>query len=323
MLSESYYIAFFGFLSLFALAWAFVWGKYKLALRYNQDMCKYVQIIDDNILISSSDVHGNITKISDALSRHSGFNMTDIIGQNHRVFRHPETPVEIFQKMWDTISSGSKFTTEIKNRKKDGSFYWCEITIVPLVQENGTIEGYNAICQDITDKKRAQHLAITDPLTQVYNRLHLDNIFQAETKRAKRYGIPYSVILLDVDYFKAINDKYGHIGGDEVLVKLVKVLQKDIRETDVLGRWGGEEFLIVLPQTALNEAQKAAEKLKEKIESSSFFIGESITCSFGVSEFLEGDKDCDSLIKRADDALYRAKELGRNRIEVQKSDSVA
>lgn len=323
MLSESQFIAFIGLLLLLGLAWAFIWGKYKLVLKLNHDMQKYVNIIDDNVLISASDLQGNITKISEALSRLSGFNKAEIVGKNHRVFKHPETPAELFEKMWETISKGSKFQAELKNRKKDGSYYWCEITIVPILDKNGDIEGYNAIRHDITDKKLAQQLSITDPLTQVYNRLHLDNIFQTETKRAKRYGISYSIILLDVDHFKAINDKYGHNDGDEVLVKLVKVLQKNLRETDVLGRWGGEEFLMILPQTVLEEAFITAEKLKQKIESCSFCVGESITCSFGVSEFLQEDKDCDNVIKRADDALYRAKELGRNRIEVKKGNSEA
>lgn len=168
-------------------------------------------------------------------------------------------------------------------------------------------QGYN---------KQLRQLSITDQLTGLYNRLHLDNIFLAEIQKAKRYERPFSIIVLDFDHFKNINDNHGHQAGDSVLIELAKVLKAYVRTTDTPGRWGGEEFLIICPETTLSGALQLAENLRAIIEKRTFNIIVNTTSSFGIATFRPGDSE-ELMMERADSALYRAKELGRNRVETE------
>ncbi len=165
--------------------------------------------------------------------------------------------------------------------------------------------------------KELELLATTDMLTEIYNRRKMYEILEHEYTRAKRYGTDLSVIMFDIDYFKKINDTHGHDVGDYVLKTVAKTVKKVIREVDYFGRWGGEEFLIILPQTNLDGAFKAAEKIREVVENIGFGKIGKITASFGVSTYIkELDNSPDELIKSADIALYDAKRKGRNRVSV-------
>ncbi|MBV8656309.1 MAG: GGDEF domain-containing protein [Burkholderiales bacterium] len=154
-------------------------------------------------------------------------------------------------------------------------------------------------------------LSVTDKLTQVYNRVKLDAVLNAELDRAARHEHPLAVILLDVDHFKEVNDLFGHNAGDEVLASLGALLKQRLRKTDTVGRWGGEEFLIVLPETHAEAAVATAEALRLAIESTPFPVVKRRTASFGVACAQAGDSVV-RLIARADDALYAAKHGGRN-----------
>ena len=164
-------------------------------------------------------------------------------------------------------------------------------------------------------------LAITDRLTGLYNRIKLDQSLQNEIKRFERYGHTLSVIIMDIDHFKKINDTYGHQTGDEVLKKVSATLTGNFRQVDIIGRWGGEEFLIICPETPIQCVTKIAEKLRQKIKSCSFDQNIMVTASFGVSEIAANERDSD-IIQKADDALYRAKkmeEIGLNYFETKSS----
>lgn len=150
-------------------------------------------------------------------------------------------------------------------------------------------------------------------LSKTDNRLMINEIFQQEISRFKRYETPISIIMLDIDYFKKINDTYGHNIGDFVLIEFAKVVKTNIRETDHLGRWGGEEFVVVCTNTHLKGAVNLANSLKKAITNIDINNKYKLTCSFGVSE-LKKDQDLESLIKSADDALYQAKNEGRNKV---------
>jgi diguanylate cyclase (GGDEF)-like protein len=168
--------------------------------------------------------------------------------------------------------------------------------------------------------KQLERLAITDQLTQVYNRLKLDEVLGYELARAKRDKNPMSVTLLDIDKFKLVNDNFGHQVGDNVLIKVSKLLLSHIRKTDILGRWGGEEFLILFPNTSLENATKQADKLRLLVAETDFGLGQPITISLGVASC--GDANCERIIvEHADQALYRAKHNGRNRVEFYDSSS--
>jgi diguanylate cyclase (GGDEF)-like protein len=155
----------------------------------------------------------------------------------------------------------------------------------------------------------------TDSLTKVFNRSKFDDIIEREIERAKRYDQLLSLIVFDVDHFKAVNDAHGHLFGDSVLQAIAGLARDNIRGVDYLARWGGEEFMIILPETGLERAEALADRIKEEIEHHDFEIDEKVTVSFGVAQFKKYDSK-ETFIKKADDALYRAKANGRNRVEV-------
>lgn len=156
-------------------------------------------------------------------------------------------------------------------------------------------------------------LANTDELTGIFNRRKFSEVLQMEFARAKRYGTQLSVIILDVDHFKVINDTYGHHMGDIVLQKLAQIISASLRDTDIFARWGGEEFIILAPCGDSKQPDVLAERLRSAVENCVFGDAGKVTCSFGVTEFRFND-DQDSMINRADHNLYQAKNSGRNRV---------
>ena len=158
-------------------------------------------------------------------------------------------------------------------------------------------------------------MAHTDPLTNIYNRLHFGNFLDAEIDRVKRYGGTFSIIFFDLDRFKEINDEYGHLVGDEVLKQVAEVVQQANRNADIFARYGGEEFIILAPSTDIAGARIHAERLRNDIENYRFSDIYKLTCSFGIAEYKADTDDVSSLFKHADTALYNAKKLGRNRVE--------
>jgi diguanylate cyclase (GGDEF)-like protein len=170
--------------------------------------------------------------------------------------------------------------------------------------------------QELVEKNRElEQLAITDRLTGLYNRLYLDRALQHEMAVAQRTGEAFSLVMLDIDKFKMVNDRYGHQAGDEALVTLAGILQSRMRVTDVAGRWGGEEFLVICPATDRQGAQGVAETLRSMVEQTEFSRVGHCTASFGVASF-EADDSITTIVARADRALYAAKEGGRNRVVV-------
>jgi len=293
------------------------------ALEKSQQYAKTIEsqmaLIDKNIIISRTDLDGIITEVSDAFCNISGYRKDQIVGKKHSIVRHRDTPKSLFVKLWETIINDDMWQGEIKNRSKNGSFYWVDTLIYPIVDNFGDKIGYTAISQNITDKKRVEELSITDQLTQLHNRMYLENSFHKEIKRAKRYNHSFAVIMLDIDHFKEVNDTYGHDVGDNVLITISKVLSEHIRETDILGRWGGEEFLILSPHTNNSEAYALAEKLRVTIETYPIDIIGHKSCSFGVSMFDLRDETFKEVVKHADEALYIAKNSGRNCVVAYKA----
>jgi diguanylate cyclase (GGDEF)-like protein len=158
-----------------------------------------------------------------------------------------------------------------------------------------------------------EHLAVTDRLTETYNRRKFDEMVVYEHQRAEHGHAPFSLIMFDIDHFKLVNDQYGHSVGDEVLRQLVRLVKSLIRQSDLLIRWGGEEFLILLPTTEDQEAGAFAERIRTTVESEKFGQVENLTISLGVAQLLVNDTT-DSVLKRVDNALYQAKDGGRNRV---------
>lgn len=166
-------------------------------------------------------------------------------------------------------------------------------------------------------RQQMEYLALHDGLTNLLNRRALHDHAEAELSRATRNTAPFSVIMLDIDHFKSVNDRFGHAAGDAALRLVASTLTQQLRAYDVVGRWGGEEFMILLPNTALAEARTAAERIREAIEAARLPVvndGEvQLTASLGVAA-LTGAASVQELTSQADTALYRAKQMGRNRV---------
>lgn len=288
--------------------------------RAKNELQRYVSLVDKYVPTSSTDTTGKIIIVSDAFCQISGFSEKELLGNTYKLTQHSETPASVYQELWTTIQAGQPWQGEFKNRRKNGEDYWVNTSIEPVQSTNGIITGYTSIQQDITDKKYVEQLSITDSLTQIYNRMKLDSSLQTEINRANRYQHPLSIILLDIDHFKAVNDTHGHQVGDEILIEIANLLRCNIRTLDILGRWGGEEFLIICPETNTEGAIALAEKLRQLIEAHIFPLAQTQTCSFGIAQHqqttYEQSEAEDLLVGIADTALYLAKEKGRNRVEV-------
>ena len=157
-------------------------------------------------------------------------------------------------------------------------------------------------------------ISITDKLTGLFNRVKLDEVLKDEFNRSNRFKRSFGIIIIDIDYFKKVNDTYGHQVGDQVLILFAKILKENIRKVDILGRWGGEEFMIICSENDFQDTMKLAESLRQIISKYDFPTIGDFSASFGVSIY-SGDENIDKVIERADNALYKAKANGRNRVE--------
>jgi diguanylate cyclase (GGDEF)-like protein/PAS domain S-box-containing protein len=289
--------------------------------RKERQINEYVQLVDKNIITSTTDLEGNIIDVSEAFCNISGYSKKELIGQNHRIIKHPDNGDELYKNIWASLDNNKTWKGEIKNRKKDGRFYWVEATISPIFDEYGKKVGYTSIRQNITDKKLIEEISITDPLTTIYNRRYFNDLFPKIINSAKRNKELISFMMMDVDYFKQYNDTYGHQMGDQVLIKVAQSLQDSLhRADDYCFRLGGEEFGIIFRASTKEEAYKFAHKIRENIENlkiqhSNNSASDYISVSLGVIT-QRGDeiKDMNEIYKEADNQLYRAKEEGRNRV---------
>jgi polar amino acid transport system substrate-binding protein len=173
------------------------------------------------------------------------------------------------------------------------------------------------LLQELKKRKKLEaeltKLTYYDALTNIYNRYKINKLLSKNISYTKRHQTPLSIIFFDIDFFKLVNDNYGHEMGDKILKEVAELISNNLRKYDLLGRWGGEEFIIILPNTDIKNALKVAQKLKKEVENFNFSHNETLTCSFGVTQF-QTDDDIKSLLKRADTFLYKAKKNGRNRI---------
>ena len=220
---------------------------------------------------------------------------------------------------------------EFENKKKDGTHFWCESNVSvfkhqrygrvlvavhsDITQRKKNEEKLNALAVNLeSQKKQLELLAATDSLTGLLNRRSFIEQIESEIIRQGRSGKTFSVVMGDIDKFKNLNDSYGHPFGDSILIKVADILRDNIRDQDSVSRWGGEEFLLLLPETDLKGASVLAEKIRKNLENSeNYFEGQKIkvTATFGISECQPQDNYLES-IKKADQALYEGKKAGRN-----------
>ncbi len=276
-----------------------------------------LRIVDENVLISITDKDGKIIDASGAFCDFVEYSKEELMGKTHKILRHSDTTDEFYINMWQQISSGKKFNTEIKNRKKSGEIYWANLTITPVIKD-GEIINYTAIRQDITNKKRLEQLAIEDTLTGVYNRRYFNKIIEKELRRTKRENLNLCLLSIDIDDFKKYNDTFGHPKGDEVLIKVAQSLKTFAsRAADFVFRMGGEEFCIIFSGLDTEKSLEFSNELVKKIENLQIEHIEDrfVTISAGLVCMNANDiLDEEELYRFSDDALYEAKARGKNQV---------
>jgi diguanylate cyclase (GGDEF)-like protein/PAS domain S-box-containing protein len=226
--------------------------------------------------------------------------------------------------LYNAITTGDTYNKEGAFTCKSGFLMPVVIACRPVFKDD-ILNGAVIAFRDITEQKKylqsletinklLETQATTDALTGIYNRIKFNHSLTIEISRAERNNSPLSLIIFDIDYFKKVNDTYGHSAGDNVLKRLAKLVETNTRETDILARWGGEEFVILAQGISLGQTVKLADKLRQKIEEFDFKKPHKITASFGVADFKKGDSSM-ILIDNADEALFRAKRSGRNQVK--------
>jgi diguanylate cyclase (GGDEF)-like protein/PAS domain S-box-containing protein len=243
-----------------------------------------------------------------------------------------ESPVCEERLVADTFRLGKSGTSERPAVLPGGRKGWLESTAFPMLDDKGVASHVVLHTREITERKQAEEerkrlirelevLSKVDPITGLFNRRALMDFLRHEMAKAKRYETELSVILCDVDLFKEINDTFGHAAGDRALSQVSETLRTKVRRADVVGRYGGDEFILLMPQTSLSGARDFAERVREEIASMEFSPAEGkvlrLSLSLGVAA-LDRERDtADSLVSRADTALYRSKRAGRNRVSLE------
>jgi len=239
-----------------------------------------------------------------------------------RALVHPDDESVLVDEMEAHLAGTDMFfETDVRMRRKSGDYVWANIRgRVTERDKNGAPGRVTGMLIDISERKaleaRLNELATTDELTGLFNRRHGTEVLQQEIARSKRTGGSFGLILLDIDHFKQVNDRFGHDVGDTVLENVAELLRARLRETDAASRWGGEEFAIILPSTDREGGRAFASELLDKMRDIRTPDGNAITASFGVVDY-RGDESASELIKRADRLMYKAKHEGRSRVETE------
>lgn len=232
----------------------------------------------------------------------------------------PERLREEINALMDGLDKGNEVEINVNaNIRKDGSELLCEWYNTPLFDSEGKRIGWASMVRDITDERKEEerilYLSRHDPLTDLYNRRYMTERLDEEQRRAERSGKAYSVLMADIDKFKSFNDEHGHECGDLVLAEVAAALRSAVRATDSVSRWGGEEFLVLLPETGSEGARETAEKIRSEVERRRISYGGlrlGVTLSVGSSSC--PSPSIDECIRKADEALLAAKAAGRNRV---------
>jgi diguanylate cyclase (GGDEF)-like protein/PAS domain S-box-containing protein len=301
-------------------------------LRESED--KFKHIFDHSIIGKSITKLTGEVQVNQAFYEMLGYSSEEFKKYKWQEITHPED-IELTQKEINALLSGEKKSVRFEKRfiHKNGSIVWIDLSSTLRLDADGKPLYLVTDLVNITERKRVEidllsankaltalhdtlrEQAFRDELTGLYNRRLLFETFDRELARAKRHGYPVSVIMIDIDYFKDFNDTYGHQAGDEVLISLGTLLQNSVRQGDVACRYGGEEFLLILPSAQISDAMRRAEDICRNFQNTPIKIKErhlTSTVSAGIGIFPDHGSDATSIIKAADQALYRAKEEGRN-----------
>lgn len=289
---------------------------------------------------------GTITYVSPSVETVRGFTPAEAMQQTiERTLMPASQAVSLgyFTQLHTNLQSGQPpqgFRGELEYRCKDGSTVWTEVMAQPILGDDGSVVEILGVTRDIAEHKQLvlelrqakdatetanqsllhanaelARLATTDPLTGVWNRRGFEQVAHTQASQAQRYNHDVSILMFDIDHFKLVNDNFGHQTGDQVLLQLTQLIGRALRDTDVLARWGGEEFVVIMPQCGAPEALLLAEKLRALVAGHSFAEVGTVTVSLGAAHY-KSDETLDCWFKRVDLALYEAKAGGRNTVRL-------
>jgi len=274
-------------------------------------------------VIWTMSVDGRVTYVSPSVERVRGITPEEAAAQTLEEIHPPESAARVtdyFGRLYAAMASGDALPTFHgiqEYYRRDGSIMTGELQVVPQVDADGSVVQILGVTRDVSERRAFEEelnrLVVTDPLTGAWNRRHGERIFAADLEEARRYGPALSLLLLDIDHFKEINDTHGHQVGDEVLIELTRRVTANLRASDVLVRWGGEEFVILMRHCTLDDARGLAEKIRAMIAEPPFDVAGTVTVSIGAAELGPID-DLSSWLDRADRAMYAAKAAGRNAV---------
>ncbi len=289
--------------------------KKRMLTQLNSDLTEYQELINDYVPIVTIDPKGTIITFNKAFSDLTQYTLLEVRGKNLAIFNTESAQIENFMNEWQQISKDTAFENSCERTRKDGSKFWIEYKVRPQYSDDQMLIGYRMIWHDITSEKKLEYIATVDPLTKAFNRTKFNDLITGEVNRFERYNTAASLIICDLDHFKEVNDTYGHLVGDTVLKTVATIIQSNIRNTDYLARWGGEEFAILLPNTVLEEAQIVAHKIHHAVRSTQIQSVGGLTISCGISEIHSNDT-VTSWFKRVDDLLFTAKNSGRDQVQI-------
>ncbi len=278
------------------------------------------------VLTIITNPHGVIEYVSPIVEKITGYRPEEVIGKTPSLFKSGRTDRNVYRELWLAIKNKRSWQGELENRRKNGEYYWESISIAPVLNERDELVAFVGISMDISERKqmeqRLHELASTDPLTGLFNRRHFMSEVESQLAYSKRYGAPLSILIIDIDHFKQLNDSGGHALGDKAILKFAEIARETMRVVDIFGRMGGDEFAIALPDTMGSEALVLAQRLKERISQVTIqndTHASQMTISIGLSTYLSqanSDESVHSLLRRADQALYDAKRSGRNQVSI-------
>jgi diguanylate cyclase (GGDEF)-like protein/PAS domain S-box-containing protein len=291
-------------------------------------------------MVSLLDLDGRIVYVSPSCERVLGFLPAEMLRMAPFAIVHPDDRERVRRHFSQLVRGEPVTSIHCQVLHKSGRQLWLDMMWRSVADTEGGIERLQVSARDVTDSKQYQRrleeaqqqlreqqnvleemngqlksMATTDSLTALKNRRAFEDRLDEEVSRSRRHGYPMSLILLDIDHFKAYNDSFGHPRGDEVLRKVGRLLSRTMRDTDFAARYGGEEFAIILPHTDQAGARMVAERLRQAIEGATW-DDRAITASVGVASFSRDASTAEALVEYADRALYRSKENGRNQVSV-------